>query len=244
MPESLDGIRPAASGSAYGAYPAADFANAIALSGFFNTDPTLALSGLGVSLRGGWTSGPMGWLDPSVGYITQPEGYLAASDWLHGIIPWWNPYSGVGMPLAAEMEASAFFMPFVLLLHFNCGWLILRVLLQMLCGLFGYLLLVELALTRGAAFLGAGLYALSPEFFLSPHAAIGPLPFLPLLLLGIERSAAASNGRPMGWSLVALSVAYSVYAGFPEVAYIDGLLAGVWSLWRLATLPAGARWRY
>jgi hypothetical protein len=217
-------------------------ANAIALSGYF--DPTLPFIGLDLGLRAGWLSGPMGWLDPSVGYITQPEGYLAASDWLRGVIPWWNPYSGLGMPLAAEMEASAFFLPFTLLLHFHEGWLLLRIVLQMLCGLFGYLLLVQLGLRRSASFLGAALYALSPEFFLSPHAAIAPMPFL-LLLLGIERAArAATAGRPMGWSLVVIAVAYSVYAGFPEVGYLDGLLACVWAVWRLAVLPDSARLRF
>ncbi|NNM55646.1 hypothetical protein [Acidocella sp.] len=217
-------------------------ANAIALSGLFNNDPTLQFIGLAQHMRPGLISGPMSWVDPSVAYITQPVGHLAASDWLHGIIPWWNPYAGVGMPLAAEMQASAFFLPFVLLLHFNTGWLLLRVLLQMGCGVFSYILFAELGLSRTAAFLGAALYTLTPIFFLSPHAAITPLPFLPLLLLGIEESARASmQGKPMGWSLVPLSVAYSFYAGFPEVAYLDGLLAGFWTFWRLAIMPAQAR---
>ena len=213
-------------------------ANAVALSGFFNTDPAIVLSGLGTGFRSGLLNGPEGWLDPSVGLISQPVGYLAAQDWLHGVVPWWNPYSGIGMPLAGEMEVAAFFLPFVLLFHFNTGWLVLRVLLQMLCGLFCYALFIEVGLRRRAAFFGAGLYALSPEFFLSPHAAIGPLPFLPLLLLGIERAAGAALLRQrMGWSLIAVAIAYSVYAGFPEVAYYDGLLAAVWTGWRLMTLP-------
>jgi hypothetical protein len=221
------------------------FANIIALSGFFNTDPTLQYEGLGQHLKAGWISGPMGWLDPSVAYITQPIGHLAATDWLHGIVPWWNSFSGIGMPLAGEMQTSAFFLPFVLLLHFNCGWLLLRVTLQILCGLFGYALLIEIGLTRTAAFLGGVLYALSPLFFLCPSAPIAPLPFLPLLLLGIERSAsAAAQKKSMGWSLIAVACAYSIYAGNPEVAYFNGLLAGFWGLWRLFVLPPGAWLRF
>jgi hypothetical protein len=92
-------------------------ANAPALSGLFNNDPTLQIISLGTGLRSGLIGGVMSWLDPSVGYITQPDGHLVVSDWLHGIVPWWNPYSGLGMPLAAEMQTSAFFLPFVLLLH-------------------------------------------------------------------------------------------------------------------------------
>ena len=217
-------------------------ANAIALSGLFNNDPTLQFIGLGQHMHPGLISGPMSWIDPSVAFITQPVGHLAASDWLHGIIPWWNPYAGVGMPLAAETQTSAFFLPFILLLHFNTGWLLLRVLLQMGCGVFSYILFAELGLTRTAAFLGGALFALSPEFILCPSAPIAPLPFLPLLLLGIEYSArAAKQSKPMGWSLISIACAYSFYAGNPEVAYFDGLLAGFWSLWRFFVLPTNAR---
>jgi hypothetical protein len=219
--------------------------NVIALSGFFNTDPTLQFIGLGEHLHGGWISGQMGWVDPSVAYITQPVGHLAASDWLHGVIPWWNPYAGIGMPLAAETQTEAFFLPFVLLLHFNCGWLLLRVILQIGCGLFSYILFAELGLARTAAFFGGALFALSPEFMLCPSAPIAPLPFLPLLLLGVEYSArAAGENKRMGWSLIVLACAYSFYAGNPEVAYFDGLLAGFWSLWRLFGLPPSSRLRF
>ena len=88
------------------------------------------------------------------------------------------------MPLAAQMQTEAFFLPFVLLLHWDAGWLAQRVLLQMLCGLFAYAFLLEIGLRRAASFFGGALFALSPLFFLDPHAAIAPLPFLPLLLSG------------------------------------------------------------
>lgn len=221
------------------------FANAVALSGIFNNDPTLQFIGLGIELHGGLLPGPMSWLDPTVGYITQPIGHLVASDWLHGIVPWWNPYSGLGMPLAAEMQSAVFFLPFVLLLHWNCGWLLLRVLLQISCGLFAYAFLVEIKLRRVAAVLGGALYSLSPLFFLSPHAAINPLPFLPLLLLGIEHTAkAAQDHKKLGWSLVVIATAYSILGGFPETAFLDGMLAAMWTLWRFSTLSPALWLRY
>ena len=166
------------------------------------------------------------------------------SDWLHGGVPWWNPYSGVGMPLAAEMQTSAFFFPFVFLLSLHDGWLLLRAVLMSLCGIFTYALLIELGLKRRAAFLGGALYALSPEFFLDPHAAIAPMPFLPLLLLGVEHAAkAAVEKRWMGWSLVVVGTAYSILGGFPEVTYFGALLALAWTGWRFAGLGP-ARWRF
>ncbi len=216
-------------------------ANALAITGVTRGDPALFLSGLGQDLGGQLLGGAAGWLDPDIGYITQPLGQLSANDWLHGIIPWWNPFTGVGTPLAAEMQTSSFFLPFVLLLHFWSGWVWLRLVLQIMCGVFTYALLIELRLGRLAALVGAGLYALNGTFVLLPHAPIAPLPFLPLLLLGIEYARrAAARAAPMGWSLIVVAVAYSIYAGFPETAYFDGLLAAVWSVGAFLSLPRAA----
>ncbi len=212
------------------------------VSVFLNVDPTLQLSEIGLQLRGGLFSGPPGWVDPSVGYIIQPIGYLAASDWLHGIVPWWNPYAGAGMPLAAESQTEAFFLPFSLLLHFNAGWLVLRVILQQCCGIILYIFLKQIGLARSAAFMGGVLFEFTPEFYLCPSAPIAPLPFLPLLLLGIERAAkAASQRKHLGWSLIVIACAYSLYAGNPEVAYFNGLLCGLWAIWLFFQLQAGAK---
>jgi hypothetical protein len=43
---------------------------------------------------------------------------------------------------------------------------------------------------------------------------------------------------------MAVSLALSLYAGFPEVAFLDGLFAVGWAVLRLVQLPAGARLRF
>lgn len=213
------------------------------LLGLAHGNPAIFVMFLTRGLEGGWLPGAPGWRDPTIGLITQPLGMLSARDWLHGIVPWWNPYSGVGMPLAAEMQTMSFFLPFVLLLQFWGGWLALLIMLQILCGLFTYGLLTELRLTRLSAFLGAMFYALSATFFLVPHV-MGPLAFAPLLLLGIERARRyALAEHRMGWGLIPLALAYSIYGGYPEVAYADGVLAAVWTVWRFAGIGS-ARWRF
>ncbi|OYW07368.1 MAG: hypothetical protein B7Z59_11875, partial [Acidiphilium sp. 37-67-22] len=48
--------------------------------------------------------------DPNIGWTTQALGHLAAEDWLHLRLPWWNPYNGIGLPLAGEIQPEAFFL--------------------------------------------------------------------------------------------------------------------------------------
>ena len=60
---------------------------------------------------------------------------LSAWDWLHGMIPWWNPYTGIGVPLAGELQPGAFFLPFNLLLLLKEGLLWQRIAMQIIAGL-------------------------------------------------------------------------------------------------------------
>jgi hypothetical protein len=199
------------------------------ISGVYSCDPAGFYSGLMVG-ESPIPTGNVCFIDPSVAFWTQAMGYLSAQDWLHGVIPWWDPYTGVGLPLAAEMQNESLFLPFVLLLHFHNGWLIQRLMFQILCGLLTYAFLTGLEVGVAGALLGGALFSLNGTFTLSPGPVICPIFFLPMLLIGVERAAAAArDGRGMGWSVIALAIAGSIYAGFPEVAYFDGLLAACWA---------------
>ena len=172
----------------------------------------------------------------------QSLGGLAAAEWLRGVIPWWNPYSGIGLPLAAEMQPGAFFLPFVLLLHLGHGLILLKIALQAVAGLATHALLRRLGLTRAAALLGGICYQLNGTFAWFSDAPITPIAFLPLFLLGIEHALeAARTGRRGGWAAIGVAVGYSLYAGFPETAYLNGLLALAWAVLRFATAARGVR---
>jgi hypothetical protein len=157
-------------------------------------------------------------------------------DWLHLQLPWWNPYQGTGAPLAGEMQAAALF-PFTVFTALANGQLYERVLLELLTGVATYLLLRRLAISRWASTTAAIVFALNGTFAWFSHAPINAIPFLPLVLLGIEAAFSSSMaGRAGGWWLIAIAGALSAYAGFPEMTYINALFAVLWFAWRCGCL--------
>src|SRR6185437_7685315 len=177
-------------------------------------------------------------IDPNIGFTAQALGTQAARQWFAGQIPWWNPYEGVGMPLAGEMQSAAFF-PLTLLLIAPFGQTVFHVCLQIIAGVSTYYLLRQLRLARTAALTGAVLFEFNGVFAWLANAVVNPVPFLPLLLLGVERALVSAQSAETaqgwsrrivarhlveGWAWIAIALALSLLAGFPEVAYLDGLL--------------------
>jgi hypothetical protein len=215
-------------------------ANLAYLVGIFDANPLGPRS----SLVDAYVPGPIGGqptIDPNNGYVSQALGHRAASDLLHGHLPWWNPFEGSGSPLASEMQSAALFPPTLLTLISN-GQLYEHLLLELVAGLATFLVLRRLALNRWAAAAGGIAFGLDGTFAWFSHAPVNPVPFLPLLVLGIEHAYDASTARRHGgWWLIAVAGALSIYAGFPETAYIDAVAAAVWFGWRLGCAPAPAR---
>jgi hypothetical protein len=213
------------------------------LAGWLLSDPTVYAGGM----TRDWVHGIVGGfpkIDPNSAYTTQALGYRAALDWLQGEVPWWNPYSGVGLPLAAEYQPAAFF-PLTLLLLLPKGMLWQHLLLQVLSGLGTYALLRQMGLTRLAATTGGALFAFNGTLAWFSHAPAQPVAFLPWMLLGIERARAkATLDVRGGWRLLAAAMGLSLLAGFPETAYIDGLLALAWAALRGFETPAPRRAAY
>ncbi|MEC4594506.1 hypothetical protein VPG91_26145 [Nitrospirillum amazonense] len=198
--------------------------------GFRLADPRLLHSGLGVDVvmpRG------LATLDPNVAITSQALGHRAALDLLAGHIPWWNPYEGVGGPMAGEMQSAALF-PLNLLLALPDGQLYMHLSLQLVAGLFTVLLMRRLGTSALAAGVAGLLFEFNGTFAWLANAVVNPIPFLPMVVLGVEevrhRVVAGLRG---GWAWIVAGLALSLYAGFPEVAYLDGLLVGAWTLARL-----------
>jgi hypothetical protein len=176
-------------------------------------------------------------IDPNVGYLTQSLGHLSAMVILHGHIPWWNYYEGIGQPLAGEMQSAALF-PLTILFALPSGLLWFHVSLEVIAGVSTYFLARRLSIPIIVATGVGALFALNGTFSWLGNAVLNPVAFMPMLVLGIEMifDSAKSTSRK-GWYVAAIALALSLYAGFPEVAYFDGLFCAGWAIVRFFSVP-------
>jgi hypothetical protein len=215
-------------------------ANLPYLLGIFESNPLGPRASLASTTTAGAITGQPT-IDPNNGFVSQALGHRAALDLVHLHAPWWNSYEGTGAPLAGEMQSAAFFPPTLLTLFGN-GQLYEHILFEIVAGCATYLVLRRLRLRRWAAAAGGIAFALNGAFAWFSHAPVNPVPLLPLLILGVEFAyEAAAEERHGGWWLVAVAGALSVYAGFPETAYIDAVFAVLWFAWRVGCLPGARR---
>lgn len=214
------------------------------LLGLLIADPTLLYGGIAQGLRAGPLGGfpPFPTIDPNIAFTSHALGHRAALDVLSGHIPWWNHFEGVGTPLVGEMQAAALF-PLTWLFVFKNGQLYMHLTLQIISGLSTWALLRKVGCVRLAAVAGALAFEFNGTYAWLANAVINPIPSLPLTLLGIEMlHERVRRAEPGGQTLLTIGLAASLYAGFPEVAYLNGLLILTWTLVRAAALPRANRW--
>lgn len=210
------------------------------LLGVVHFDPALLYSGLGEGVHN-WVLPGSPQIEPNLGITAQALGHRSALDLLSGRVPWWNPFEGVGAPLAGEMQAASLFPP-VLLLAFTDGQLPFHMLLELVAGISTFALLRQLRVRPSVAAASGIGFALSGTFAWLRNAAENPVAFLPLALVGVELARSATeDGRRGGWALLGLAIALAALSGFPETAYLEGLFVVVWAVARLPALEGARR---
>ena len=213
--------------------------NVMYVAGLTSNNPISWTAGISHQLCHVTCGRPM--IDPNVGFITQPLGHLAAYDILHGHLPMWNYFEGLGTPLAGEMQSAALF-PLTLLFAFPAGLLWFHVILQCIAGISTYFLLRRLGIRPLVGATAGALFALNGTYAWIGNSALNPVAFAPMLILGVEMVLDATRERRAnGWYVMAIALALSLYAGFPETAYLDALLAGGWAVVRLFSLERSRR---
>ncbi len=210
-------------------------ANGLILTKILDENPINWLSGLTTSSTPSYLPG-QNTIDPSVGWITQGLGHLAAMSILHGHVPWWNPYEGLGGPLAGELGSAALF-PLTPLLALANGHLYMVMALEFTAGISTYFFVRRFTVFRAGALAAALAFSVNGTYSWLSHATINPVCFLPLILLGVEHAFdATANNRKFGWILVSIGLALAIYGGFPSELYWFIPFIGTWVLVRAVQL--------
>jgi hypothetical protein len=160
-------------------------------------------------------------------YYHLPLTTFIASSLRKGEFPLWDPSNYCGVPFFANINAQIFYPPTaitVLLANFfNADRLTYFMELQLVAhvllgGLFTFLLLRELDVSRWAALIGATIFQCGPYFTSQAQhlGAIDGAAWIPLAGWSVVRLAKRSSLRWTG--MLALSLALSLLAGFPSTA--------------------------
>ncbi len=169
------------------------------------------------------------------GVVFYPAYVHVSRRWRAGDVPLWNPLIYAGAPLLANPQLGAL-DPQVLALVglealggrelFDRGFAFLAWLRLAAAGLGAFLLARELGLRRAGAALSAITFAGSGFLIVWLNHSLGHVaPFLPWVLLGVERSRSW-----LGVAGTAAALALAILGGHPETAFYVGACAGVWAL--------------
>jgi hypothetical protein len=172
-------------------------------------------------------------IDGAEGYLRQSLDYLGASLLIHGHSPWWNPYSGLGSPLAQDWS-SAVFYPISLVvewLHLDSTGIDVTALADMvIAGLCTYWLARVLGLRRSAAMVAGSAYALCGSFVWGGSLFADVIAWTPASLALTVLLLRPQGPRRRDMLLLTAVTAIQVVGGYPELFTLQFLFL---------TLPLG-----
>ncbi len=154
-------------------------------------------------------------------------------------LPLWNPHNFAGNPHMAEMQSGVFYPLHILLLFLPLPiyWTLFQISGFFLAGLFTYLYLRSLQLTKLPAFFGATTFMLSTfmftwnqEVIIAPHSIL----WLPLMLLAIDKF--NQHGDKRWWLAGLAGLCLSVLSGYWQTTFYVMGASLAYILWRRAWL--------
>lgn len=168
----------------------------------------------------------------------EPWAEVSGRAWHDGEVPLWNPYQGMGTPLAANFQ-SAVFDPLLLPVRLHPSpltWDISFLLAFCLGAAAMYLFLRQIGLHRLPSFIGTAPFILSGFFFLySNNHFFRSYLYLPVLLLFAHRT--VTSRRRHNPIALGFAVAGNLLIGMPEASFfVLGTLA-LYSAYLLAFPP-------
>lgn len=160
---------------------------------------------------------PRPFVDMAIGFIHQANAHILPTILSQGQFPFWTPYAGMGMPLAADLQSSVFFPLTFLALGLGFTWTF--ILQTWLTFLFGYLYArTRLGFAPWAAATTGTVYALSGQSVWYLWLVANVTMFFPLLLFAYDGMMVAQTPRIRSlWLLAVAAVLFlEVLGGFPE----------------------------
>ncbi len=161
-----------------------------------------------------------------------PWRQLAISSEKKGVLPLWNPYSGAGEPLLANIQSSSLYPlnSLLFITPFIQGWMILIILQMFMGGIFTFLFLRNLGLKRESSFFGASTFILSGFYFswLTWNSILHVVLWLPIILLSIDKLTKnhLATNRKFLWSLIIIfSLSSSFFAGHLQLFFYSSLIS-------------------
>lgn len=171
----------------------------------------------------------------ALGYFARK--FYADFVWTAQEFPMWNPFVFGGLPFVDAMHGDIFYpttlLSFVLPVHRAMGWkLVVHVLLA---GVFTYVWLRRLGLSRAAATWGGAAYMLAPVLVSLVYPGHDGKLFVtaltPLLFWATDR--AVAGPALAGCAALALVVALLVFTAHTQLAYFAIWGAVLWAVYRL-----------
>lgn len=164
---------------------------------------------------------------------------FAVSEYLSGRVPLWNPYVGLGAPLAANLQSAVFYPmnAFYLVVPIERAMTLSVLLHVSLAGVFMYAFSRRLGVSNTGAFV-SGLcfmfsgFVIARAGFLSMTSVVAWLPALFLCIEGLRQST-GNRSRSLLWFAALASVTgMMLLAGHVQMAYYSLLAAGCYLLVR------------
>ncbi|MEW5692530.1 MAG: YfhO family protein [Candidatus Hydrogenedentota bacterium] len=169
-------------------------------------------------------------------YYEEPINKITGDMLKNNKLPLWNPYIGLGTPLAAQYSTRSFF-PYQILENISPYWLWDYFVLFrfVLAGFFTFLFCRKLQLDILPSFIAGIIYQFSGSFvwfvYLEQMTNVGMM--IPLLLYAIE--VLLQNNKISNQLFLSVVIALILYAGQPEVCFYAlalGFLYTLLGLWR------------
>lgn len=168
-----------------------------------------------------------------------PWRYLAIQSEKEVVLPLWNPYSGAGEPLFANIQ-SALLYPLNLLLFvlpFTTGWSFLIMLQLVLGGISMYYYLKNRDLSDESSFLGSVSYIFSGFFvaWLTWNTLVQVALWLPVALLAVDKITHEKKGKLVFlWCIVLIfAMTLSFFAGHLQTYFYISLLVAAYTILRI-----------